>query len=225
MTGRNYYKEKLSAERLLKCYEIASPRVKQYLDAEIDYAAGKVEGASSLLELGCGYGRVLKPLSSSVKSIYGIDTSMGSLIYAADYLSDERNVILTQMDASRLAFSDRSFNAVICIQNGISAFKTDRISLIKEAVRVTTKNGIVLFSSYSPNFWNHRLEWFISQSKEGLLGEIDYEKTKNGTVICKDGFTSHTVSREEFSGYCSQLGYIPEIVEIDESSLFCGISI
>jgi hypothetical protein len=36
MTGdQEYYSEKLSAERLKKCYDIAPSRVRQYLDAEI----------------------------------------------------------------------------------------------------------------------------------------------------------------------------------------------
>ena len=35
-----YYSEKLSAERLQKVYRVATPRVKQYLAAEIDYVLG-----------------------------------------------------------------------------------------------------------------------------------------------------------------------------------------
>ncbi|MGD2109726.1 MAG: hypothetical protein PVI86_10070, partial [Phycisphaerae bacterium] len=37
-----YYAERLSAERLKRCYDIAPPRIQQYLDAEIRHVLGKV---------------------------------------------------------------------------------------------------------------------------------------------------------------------------------------
>ena len=52
------------------------------------------------------------------------------------------------MDAAALGFRDRVFDVVVCIQNGISAFKVDRRALIAEAIRVTRPGGSVLFSSY-----------------------------------------------------------------------------
>ncbi len=47
-----YYKDKLSANKLLKCYEIAAPRIKQYLDAEIRFVISNIRGAGLALELG-----------------------------------------------------------------------------------------------------------------------------------------------------------------------------
>jgi 2-polyprenyl-6-hydroxyphenyl methylase/3-demethylubiquinone-9 3-methyltransferase len=100
----------------------------------------------------------------------------------------------------------------------------DQKELIKESLRVTKQKGIVLFSSYSGKFWKHRLEWFQLQTDSGLLGEIDYEKTRNGVIICKDGFKATTVDREQFLSLISHLGVKASIVEIDESSVFCEIT-
>jgi len=61
----DYYAEKLSAERLRRCYEIASPRVKQYLEAEIDFVCDHLKGSEVVIELGCGYGRVALRLAES----------------------------------------------------------------------------------------------------------------------------------------------------------------
>ena len=55
-----YYAEKLSADRLRLCYEIASPRIKRYLTAELDFVLDKLKSTHVVLELGCGYGRVLQ---------------------------------------------------------------------------------------------------------------------------------------------------------------------
>jgi hypothetical protein len=59
------------------------------------------------------------------------------------------------------------------------------------------------------------------QSKVGLVGKIDYEKTDNGLIVCKDGFTATTVRPDQFRELVSEYDVAAEIVEVDESSLFC----
>jgi 2-polyprenyl-6-hydroxyphenyl methylase/3-demethylubiquinone-9 3-methyltransferase len=124
------------------------------------------------------------------------------------------------MDAAYQGFQSEQFDIVLCIQNGLSAFKIEPIRLIEETMRVTKKGGLCLFSSYSDKFWNDRLEWFVAQSETGLLGEIDYDETKDGVIVCKDGFRSSTYSKEDFQEFSLQLSLDSDIVEVDNSSLF-----
>ncbi len=219
-----YYIDKLSAERLKKCYEIAPPRVQQYLDAEINYVLQKIRSNNIVIELGCGYGRLLPALAAKAKKVIGIDTSLSSIEMGKKMLTGFSNISLLQMDAVKLDFDDCYFDAVLCIQNGISAFHVNQTDLIRKSIRVTKPGGIALFSSYSEKFWEHRLKWFQLQSDAGLLGEIDYEKTKNGEIICKDGFTASTVTPEQFIDITSNIENISvNITEVDESSVFCEI--
>jgi len=74
-----YYSEKLSANRLRLCYEVAPSRVKRYLEAEIAFVLDKMKPASLVLELGCGYGRVLQKLAAKARMAVGIDTLHHSL--------------------------------------------------------------------------------------------------------------------------------------------------
>ncbi len=67
------------------------------------------------------------------------------------------------------------------------------------------------------------MKWFELQSQAGLLGEIDYEKTKEGIIVCKDGFTATTVGSQDFSRLTHDLIGDVQITEVDESSLFCEI--
>ncbi|RLB21785.1 MAG: class I SAM-dependent methyltransferase, partial [Deltaproteobacteria bacterium] len=122
-------------------------------------------------------------------------------------------------------FRKRVFDRVVCIQNGISAFKVEPRRLVLEALRVTRPGGKVLFSSYSPRFWNERLEWFQRQAELGLLGEIDYEATGNGVIVCKDGFRATTFGAEEFLSLVSDLHVSPQITEVDGSSIFCEMTV
>lgn len=154
---------------------------------------------------------------------FGIDSSFSSLRSALNTISDLPGIYVACMDAARLAFPDNSFDKVICIQNGISAFQVDQRELIRESIRVARPGGIVFFSSYSEKFWDERLEWFRLQASAGLLGEIDMSKTGNGVITCKDGFKATTITPDDFRNLASEFDIKSEIVEVDDSSLFFEI--
>ncbi|UCH10761.1 MAG: class I SAM-dependent methyltransferase [Fidelibacterota bacterium] len=220
---KDYYSHSLSAHRLKQCYDLAPPRVQQYLEAEIIHVLERIPGSSIVLELGCGYGRVLRRLVPQPRHAVGIDTSLESLTLAREILRGYPTCRLAAMDAVAMGFCDGQFDAVICIQNGISAFHVDQRQLIAEAVRVTRPGGKVLFSSYSENFWDARLDWFHIQAEHGFVGEIDEAATGEGVIVCKDGFRATTVSDRDFAGLASGLGLEAKISEVDSSSLFCEL--
>ncbi|NWF96078.1 MAG: class I SAM-dependent methyltransferase [Candidatus Thorarchaeota archaeon] len=218
---RDYYGARLAASRLRRCYQIASPRVQQYLNAEIDHVLERLGESKDVLELGCGYGRVLARLKNSARRVVGIDTSLASLLdgrAAGEYG-------LAQMNAVSTGFIDRCFDVVVCIQNGISAFRVDPSHLIRESVRITRAGGLCLFSTYSEKFWQERLDWFKAQADEGLIGEIDWKRTHDGVIVCEDGFEAKTFSREDFFRLGSATGQEFKLVEVDDSSLFLEIEV
>ncbi len=217
-----YYSEKLAAERLELCYKLAPPRVMRYLDAEISFVRHRIKTEDYVLDLGCGYGRVLKVLEGSTKHLLGIDSAVNTLLYGRTFLTSGC-CFLMAMDAYRQGFKSETFDLVFCIQNGISAFGGNPRLLINEAVRITKKGGIVLFSSYSNKFWDDRLEWFEIQSEKHLIGEIDYRLTGNGTIICKDGFRATTLNIDKFRVLTEHISGRVEFYEVDESSTFCEI--
>lgn len=220
----NYYSKKLSSENLKRVYEIATPRVQQYLNAELEHVIKKIHASDSVLELGCGYGRIFPSLLKKSKTVVGIDTSLSSLMLGKE-MNSSSNCFFAQMNADQLAFPNNTFDVVLAIQNGISAFHVDKKKLLRESLRVTKPNGVVLFSSYSEKFWKFRLEWFQLQSDAGLLGEIDFEKTCDGTIVCKDGFTATTVSAQSFHELTADIKNISvKTEEVDESSIFCEIT-
>jgi len=215
-----YYERHLSGSRLEQVYALASPRIRQYLRAETDQVIQRIHGVTRVLELGCGYGRVLREIAPHVGRAIGNDTSRASLVLASSNLADLSNCDLVRMDAARLAFPEAVFDATICVQNGISAFGVDRQKLVAEAVRVTRNSGIVLFSTYSPRIWPDRLDWFRTQSRAGLLGELDETRSRDGTIACKDGFRSEAVSEAELRALFETLAQEVRVYEVDGSSMF-----
>lgn len=195
------------------------------MDAETGHVLEKINPDNWVLDLGCGYGRLIPDIAQKAKIVIGVDKSMPSLMLAKEKLKTIRNHALFRMNAIKLAFKDMVFDVVLCVQNGISAFHVNPKTLIKESIRVTKPKGKVLFSTYSEKFWNHRLKWFQIQADAGLLGKIDYTKTGNGVIVCKDGFRATTMRKEQFIELTSEFDVNIEIVEVDQSSLFCEITV
>jgi len=220
----NYYSKKLSAKRLERCYDIAPPRIIQYLNAETDYVKSLLRPAHQVLELGCGYGRIFPDLLPHCNLLAGIDISIENLKMAVSLLRRQPRTFFYNMNAARLGCRDNTFDIVLCIQNGLSAFHENPVSVMMEAIRVVKPGGFALFSGYLDNIWNDRLDWFIRQSKAGLLGEIHTEATGNGEIVCKDGFRATTYRKDDLTRMAAELGTIPAFTEIDESCLFCRIT-
>lgn len=226
MTDRSqgaYYSKKLSGERLRRCYEVAPARARQYLEAEIRHAVEHLRPEDRVLELGCGHGRVARRLASAARRVVGIDTAYESLTLARKLARSGEACEYLCMDAVALAFAAGSFDAVLCLQNGICAFGVDQASLLGETLRVTREGGLVLFSSYSDKFWPHRLAWFEAQAAEGLIGPVDRTVSGNGVIVCKDGFRAGRMTPGDFHRLTSRMGVNADVAEVDESSVFCEI--
>ena len=90
---------------------------------------------------------------------------------------------------------------------------------------VTRPGGRILFSTYTPGFWEDRLAWFRLQAGAGLLGEIDEAATGDGVIVCRDGFRATTVGPPEFAELAGAVGVNSRIIEVDDSSLFCEMRV
>ena len=215
----NYYDQNLNAQKLYRVYQSRYPRVKQYLDAEISFVKKHLQGTERVLELGAGYGRIMKELAPFCRSITGIDISEDNVEFGRAYLREVDNCRLMVMDAHHLRLQE-AFDVILCLQNGLSAMKLEPMEYIRDMMELLSPGGTAFISSYSPNFWQHRLAWFQEQADQGLLGEIDMDKTKDGVIVCRDGFRATTHSPEEMERIGKASGQAYRVAEVDGSSIF-----
>lgn len=221
--SENYYSDKLNSSKLFQVYDTKNPRIIQYLQSEIDFVKQQISPTDEVLECGSGYGRILAQLSPFAKTLTGFDISEESVLWGRKYLEQTENVHLLTMDANHIDLPNK-FDIVLCLQNGLSAMKVDAQDFITHILNLLKPNGKALCSTYSPLFWEHRLAWFQEQSEKGLLGEIDYEKTTDGVIVCKDGFTAKTFSDGELHELGRASGYPYKVQTVDDSSVFLLIS-
>ena len=214
----NYYAESLNSQKLFQVYDTAIPRIKQYFEAEIDYVRQRLDGHERVLELGAGYGRIVRELAASCACIVGMDISADSVRLGKEYLKDFPNADMVAMDVHAMDFP-QPFDVILCLQNGLSAMRAD-LATIQKILALLAPGGTAFFSTYSAKFWEHRIAWFQEQAGKGLLGELDMDKTRDGVIICKDGFRATTQTPEEFEAIGRASGLPYEVAEVDESSLF-----
>jgi len=82
----------------------------------MDWIAQRVERYSptSILEVGCGYGKLLRALRLRITTpLVGLDFSRSQLSHARRFVGDLPEVRLLQGDGSRLPFPDDAFDLVL----------------------------------------------------------------------------------------------------------------
>lgn len=219
----NYYAKSLNAQRLWQVYDTAIPRVTEYLERETAFVRDRMKMTDVVLELAAGYGRIMKELAPYVNTITGIEISCDNVLFGEEYLKNIPNTAFLNMDAHDIDY-ESCFDTVLCLQNGLSAIRAEVPEVFAaKVIKALKKGGKAYFSTYHPNFWEQRVAWFQEQSRKGLVGELDMEKTENGVIICKDGFraTTHSISDLEKIGRST--GCLWQIFEVDDSSIFLVI--
>lgn len=221
--NKNYYEKRLNSKDLFEVYQTNIPRIKQYLDAEISFVKNNLNGNEKVLELGAGYGRIVKELAGKCNSIMGIDISKDNVLLSEQYLENNSNAKVIEMDIHNITLEEK-FDVILCLQNGLSAMKITSNDLLKIS-QLVKNGGKIYFSTYSEKFFESRLKWFEEQADKKLLGKINYNKTKDGFIVCEDGFRAITFSEKDLNLIGDILGYEYYIRYIDNSSVFLVISV
>ncbi len=118
-----------------------------------DFAAiaAWIPEGSSVLDLGCGDGSLLRYLRETRKVVgYGVEISDANV---ATCIANGVNVIQNDLESGLADFEDRSFDFVILSQTLQATKHTE--ALMKEILRVG-REGIVSFPNFG--FWKNRLQ-------------------------------------------------------------------
>lgn len=124
-----------------------TPRAPFYMEVQYRYLALALRSAarrwlmsgSAVLDVGCGHGNLLRPLTNRYQ-IFGVDLSIG-LLRAAK----AKGIRVCQCDAIALPFTEGQFDAVICTE--VMQHFPDPHPLLLELARVCRPEGMLILST------------------------------------------------------------------------------
>lgn len=138
----------------------------------ISHITERLPKESRVLDVGCGCGRHLLPLSSSY-STTGIDISFTALTRAKDYLEKQnRKADYATASLTHLPLKGETFDAVICL--GVLQHLTEpgRYTAVSEIKRILKSNGLVfleVFGSQDMRFGGEEVEERTFVRQHGIL--------------------------------------------------------
>ena len=126
---------------------------KEKTSAQLAFLEKEIPSSGKILDVACGYGRLSIPLRQKGYSVYGIDISLNLIDAAKDnILASNVDIDFRLGDMRNLPYEDNFFDAVICMWTSFCHMlnKEDQIKAIREMVRVTRKNGVVIVDMPDP---------------------------------------------------------------------------
>lgn len=113
----------------------------------------------TILDAGCGYGRLIKKFSNYTEKIFGIDISHEILIEAKKYLGPGYE--LHEGSITNLPFKDQSFDIIFCDRVLMHLMEIDMKTALLEFKRVLKPSDIILFSVPYKLSWLYSVRSFV----------------------------------------------------------------
>lgn len=161
---------------------------------------------SVVLDIGCGFGRVVKSLAPHVKKIIGIDNDKEAIEKTKESVKDVNNVEIILEDAEELSFGDETFDVVDCMGGTISNLGDTKKKIFSEVKRVLKDGGLFFCSSWNDDALEERLKFY----EKYYPGEYTVNK-ETGYVEVLGKFVSEQFSKEQIKNMLEENGF--EVLE------------
>ena len=172
-----------------------TPTLRKYIKNEKIFLLKNITKNSVVIDIGCGYGQILKALSKKANKVVGIDINKETLGRALKATSQSKNVELFNEDCRKTHFEDSYFDYCVATMNTFGNLGKGKIPVLKEMVRITKPDGKIFISVYSENALNERLK---SYSKAGFAYKI-LNKEKGAIKLFSSFDNKETIITEQFT--------------------------
>ncbi len=178
-------------------------QIKQYLSEENRFLLKYILPHTSLVDVGCGYGRHLELLSGRITKGLGIDTCEDMIELGQEALERWNNLELKVADATKSGLIKDSYDYAICMNNTLGNIE-EKGEVIADMRRVIKLGGLILAGVYSERSVDARIEWY---KRTGLTVK---EVAEDYILTAKD-FKSWHFSKEKLQqifGNCQILNIV-----------------
>lgn len=193
-----------------------------------DYCRDLAASASSVLDLGCGTGRLATTLVTDKRCVIGVDPA-GAMLSIARAKTDRVKWI--EADARELRL-DRRFDLILLTGHAFQVFlnEVDQRAVLNTIVKHLTPNGRFIFDSRNP-IAKEWLEWGPEESRRSLLhpryGEIEAWNTVYQHPVTEN-VTYHSHYRVSATGQLfsaeSHIRFTPE-AQLATMIAECGLAV
>lgn len=181
--------------------------IQEFLDGEIEFITQQISKGADILEVGCGYGRLLNVLSAAAHTTVGVDFSEPLLERARKLLNNRPNVELLLGDAQNIELPSASFDYVLCLDASFGNMPGIEVKVLKEMARLAKSGGQVIVSVFSEAAKDAQLE---NYRRVGLT-----DLTDDGTAVrSAEGFYSRRFTKEQLQTLFADAGLDVAITSI-----------
>ena len=160
-----------SSNTVIEHYIEATQEVGLWKSESIIFSKSFADKSESLLELGCGTGRISFGLEKlGYQKITASDFSKKMILHARKLSRSLKSKInFHRQDATKLSYKDESFDGVIFGFNGLMQIpgKQNRENAIIEAFRVLRPGGNFIFTAHDRSLPKWKKFWANEQKKGG----------------------------------------------------------
>ncbi len=154
-------------------------RIFPFNNVQADFFTEYISVNTSILELGCGTGKLAERLASESKNIIGIDNDETMIVRARKVYPEIEFKAMAVQDIGGL---HRSFDLIICTGNVLSYLNDDEMSnLVSNVERMLNSGGYWIFQVINwDSFKGMENYQFPDKNIDGMVFSRSYDFNKNG---------------------------------------------
>lgn len=167
---------------------ILTPPFTQYLEEE-NIKIHDLQ-AKSLLELGCGSGRLFPLLAKQADQVVGLEIAKRQYQLASTLATSFTNIQVIHGDATKMPFCDNHFCATLMAWNTFGNLGEKRDAVLAEAIRVTKSQEKIYLSILAAEALSPYLEML-------KVNNLTVEHITHDLVFLHEGLISERFSRQK----------------------------
>ncbi|MDP1884475.1 MAG: class I SAM-dependent methyltransferase [Candidatus Moranbacteria bacterium] len=191
----------------------APPTILQkFFTGDIDFIKNKLTRNQNILEVGCGFGRLLYPLSTVSKNVTGIDFSKNQIQKTANNTKQSKNITVRLMRAEKMNFKNNCFDQSICLNNSLGNMPGIEKQVIQEMKRITKAGGKIIVRVFADNTKVRKAQ-HQNYRRLNFTGIRDFKQA----VTTQEGFYSRRFTRKNLQDIFHNCNLKPKIIKDGEA--------
>jgi len=172
--------------------------IQEFLDEELRFLKNHIQDHRDILEIGCGYGRLIKELAPKARAIAGVDYSHTLLEKARQELRNHHNVALYLQHAEEFMPKSK-FDYVICMDATFGNMPGIEQQVLHNMYDACKSSGEVILSVFSEQARDAQI---ANYKRIGLTGITDL----GNAITTAEGMYSRRFSKKELTELMQVVG-------------------